>query len=88
MSSKSLALVGASLLLLDFAATSVVSAATAVSYLAGEVTLPFPVVVGSLIVLMIFLLISLSGIRDSARLALTLLSIHVSPLRFATLRKS
>lgn len=77
VSSKSLALIGASLLLLDFAATSVVSAATAVSYLAGEVTLPFPVVVGALIILLIFLLISLSGTRDSARLALTLLSIHV-----------
>lgn len=71
-------MIGASLLLLDFAATSVVSAATAVSYLAGEVTLPFPVVVGSLIILVIFLLISLSGLRDSARLAFALLSLHVS----------
>lgn len=78
VSSKTLALIGASLLLLDFAATSVVSAATAISYLGGEVSLPFPVVVGSLIILIIFTLISLSGLRESARIALTLLSLHVS----------
>ena len=65
-------------MLLDFAATSVVSAATAISYLTGEVTLPFPVVVGFLIILLIFTLISLSGMRDSARVALAVLSLHVS----------
>ena len=76
-SSKALALIGAALLLLDFAATSVVSAATAISYLAGEVTLPFPAVVGTLVILLIFTIISLSGLRESARVALALLCIHV-----------
>ncbi|EKM52801.1 uncharacterized protein PHACADRAFT_212012 [Phanerochaete carnosa HHB-10118-sp] len=44
VSSKTLALIGAALLLLDFSATAVVSAATAMSYLGGEVTLPFSMV--------------------------------------------
>lgn len=57
---------------------AVVSAATAATYLAGEATLPFPVYVGSLLVLIVFTFISLSGLRESARLALTILSIHVS----------
>lgn len=77
ISSKSLALVSAALLLLDFASTSVVSAATASSYLAGEVTLPFPAWVGAAIVIVAFVCISLSGIRDSARIALSVLSFHV-----------
>jgi uncharacterized membrane protein YkvI len=78
VSTKSFALIGAALLLLDYASTSVVSAATAASYLAGEVTLPFPTFVGAIIILAIFTLISLSGIRESARLALIVLSLHVS----------
>jgi len=78
VSTKSFALVGAALLLLDYASTSVVSAATAASYLAGEVPLPFPTFVGVIIILAIFTLISLSGIRESARLALIVLSFHVS----------
>jgi uncharacterized membrane protein YkvI len=77
VSSKPLALVSAALMLLDFASTSVVSAATASTYLAGEVVLPFPAWVGAVIVIVIFVLISLLGIRDSARLALTILSFHV-----------
>jgi amino acid transporter len=80
VSTKSFALVGAALLLLDYASTSVVSAATAATYLAGEVTLPFPTFVGAIIILAIFTLISLSGIRESARLALIVLSFHVSLL--------
>ncbi|KAJ3568956.1 hypothetical protein NP233_g5372 [Leucocoprinus birnbaumii] len=77
VSSKPHALVSAALLLLDFASTSVVSAATASTYLAGEVTLPFPTWVGAAIVIVIFVCISLSGIRDSARIALSVLSFHV-----------
>lgn len=55
-----------------------VSAATAAAYLAGEVTLPFPAYVGALLFLVIFTIISLSGLRESARLALAVLSLHVS----------
>lgn len=78
VASKPTALVGAALLLLDFAATSVVSAATAISYLAGEISLPFPIVVGSLFILLVFTLVSLSGMRESARIALAVLTLHVS----------
>ena len=81
VSTKSFALLGASLLLLDYASTSVVSAATAASYLAGEVNLPFPTFVGAIIMLSTFTLISLSGIRESARLALAVLSFHASIIR-------
>ena len=66
---KSLAIIGAALLLLDFTASSVVSAATAASYLAGEVALPFPQFVAAAFIVIIFALISLSGLKDSARLA-------------------
>ncbi|KAG6840422.1 hypothetical protein C0991_006816 [Blastosporella zonata] len=76
VSSKSFALVGAALLLLDFTSTSVVSAATAASYLAGEVKLPFPEFVGAIIVLVIFMVISLLGMKDSARIALVVLLFH------------
>ncbi|KAJ3557519.1 hypothetical protein NM688_g1433 [Phlebia brevispora] len=77
VSSKYLALISAALLLLDYAATSVVSAATAMTYLNGEVSLPFPIVVGALLVLILFTMISLSGLRDSARIALSLLTLHM-----------
>src|SRR4051812_28789422 len=78
VSTKSFALVGAALLLLDFASTAVVSAATAATYLAGEVpSLPFPTWVGAVIVLVLFTIISLMGVRESARIALAVLSLHV-----------
>lgn len=76
ISSKPVALVSAALLTLDFASTSVVSAATASTYLAGEVALPFPDWVGTAIVFLLFVCISLSGLRDSARIALSVLSFH------------
>lgn len=62
-------------MLLDFAATSVVSAATAICYLTGKMALPFPVVIGSLLILVILTLTGLSG----ARVALAVLILYVSP---------
>lgn len=82
ISSKPVALVSAALLTLDFASTSVVSAATASTYLAGEVALPFPDWVGTAIVFLLFVCISLSGLRDSARIALSVLSFHVCLLEY------
>ncbi|KAJ7770096.1 hypothetical protein B0H16DRAFT_1673410 [Mycena metata] len=70
---KSIAIIGAALLLLDFTASSVVSAATAASHLAGELTLPFLPFVS-------FALVSLSGITESARLAFVVLSFHGSTM--------
>jgi hypothetical protein len=82
VSTKKSALVGATLLLLDFAATSAVSAATAVVYLAGEVHLPFPTFAGFIFVLVIFTALSLCGVKESARFALAVLTFHVSRLFF------
>lgn len=78
VSTKPFALISAALLLLDFASTSVVSAATAASYLAGEVHLPFHPFVPAVLVLVLFTIISLTGIKESARIALVVLLFHVS----------
>ncbi|KAI6162411.1 hypothetical protein EDD17DRAFT_570220 [Pisolithus thermaeus] len=67
-STKSVALVGA---------TAVTSAATAMSYLAGEVALPFPLYVGTLLVFVLFTAISLAGLKESARVASGVLSFHL-----------
>jgi hypothetical protein len=75
-----MALVGAVLLLLDFSATSVVSAATAMDYLAGEVSLPFSTFVGFALVFVVFTAMSLGGVKESARIALAVLTFHVSGL--------
>lgn len=81
VSTRGFALIGASLLLLDFASTAVVSAATAATYLAGEVPgLPFPAWVGTVIVLVIFTIVSLMGVQESARIALVVLSFHISTM--------
>lgn len=83
MSTKTFALIGAALLLLDFAATAIVSAAASAVYLSGEVTsLPFPTWVGAIIILVLFTLISLIGVRESSRIALIVLSLHVRTFAF------
>ncbi|KAI6020058.1 amino acid permease-domain-containing protein [Pisolithus microcarpus] len=76
-STKFVALVGAALLLLDFAATAVTSAATAMSYLAGELVIPFPIYVGTLLVFVLFTAVSLAGLKESARVASGVLSFHL-----------
>ncbi|KAE9388572.1 hypothetical protein BT96DRAFT_1073353 [Gymnopus androsaceus JB14] len=80
ISNKNMALLSAALLFLDFASTSVVCAATAISYLAGEVELPFPEFVGVILVLMISTLVSLSGFKESTRVALCMLSFHITAM--------
>ncbi|KAE9408696.1 hypothetical protein BT96DRAFT_1013316 [Gymnopus androsaceus JB14] len=80
ISNKSLAILSAALLFLDFASTSVISAATATSYLAGEVELPFPEFVGVILILVIFTLVSLAGIKESNRVAFGVLSFHITAM--------
>lgn len=78
VSTKPFALVGAALMLLDFASTAIVSAAAASVYLSGEVaSLPFPSWVGAFIVVIIFTVLSLLEVRESLRVALAVLSFHV-----------
>ena len=81
-SSKIVALVGAAILLLDYAVTAVVSAATAIPYLAGEVALPFPLYVGALLVFILFTAVSLTRLRESARVASGVLAFHVCHCTF------
>nr|GAT55555.1 AAAP amino acid permease [Mycena chlorophos] len=81
-SRKSLALVGAALMVLDFTSTSVVSAATASSYITAEIPptsaishhLPPPAL--TLLILTTFATISLSGLKDSARVSAAVLAYH------------
>ncbi|KAF8209042.1 hypothetical protein K438DRAFT_257226 [Mycena galopus ATCC 62051] len=80
VSRKSIALLGAGLLLLDFASTSVVSAATASTHLVGEVALPFPPSLGAALVLIIFAVVSFLGLKESARIAFAVLSIHIATM--------
>ncbi|KAI6126792.1 hypothetical protein F5141DRAFT_356945 [Pisolithus sp. B1] len=47
------------------------------SYLAGEVALPFPLYVGTLLVFVLFTAISLAGLKESARVASSVLSFHL-----------
>ncbi|KAF8183234.1 amino acid permease-domain-containing protein [Mycena galopus ATCC 62051] len=82
---KSLALIGAALLILDFTASSVVSAAAAASYLAGEVTLSFPAFVAAAIIVGLFGLVSLWGLKDSARLAFVVLLFHLTTMLALTI---
>ncbi|KAJ8517166.1 hypothetical protein ONZ45_g5616 [Pleurotus djamor] len=77
VSSKFASLICASILLLDFVSTAVTSAATAAAYLSGEVDLPFPTWVCTGLFLAIFTIFCLSGVKESARLALAMLSFHV-----------
>src|ERR1700761_9455329 len=45
--------------------------------IAGEVDLPFPVFVGAALVLAMFALVSLTGIKESSRIAAAVLACHV-----------
>lgn len=76
-SSKSIALAGAAITLLDSAMTVVVSSATASSYLSSEVHPPFPTFVITVLLLLGFATLCLSGTRDSARMASGILGFHV-----------
>lgn len=77
--SKSFALGAAALTLLDYSCTVVVSAASASTYIAGEVTLPFPIFVGTLLMAALPVVISLCGLKESARTAFGILTLHVGP---------
>lgn len=82
VTTKTLALAGGAITLLDYAMTVVVSASTTSEYIAGEVSLPFPVYVGTLIIVAVPLLVSLLGLKESARTALGILSFHVRETSF------
>jgi glucan phosphoethanolaminetransferase (alkaline phosphatase superfamily) len=55
----------------------VVSAGSASGYLAGDVQLPFPKAVLTVILLLVFASICLLGLRESSRVAMGILTIHI-----------
>ncbi|EJU05049.1 hypothetical protein DACRYDRAFT_114337 [Dacryopinax primogenitus] len=79
-SGKSLAAVGAAATMLDAVSTSTVSAATAGSYLVGELTVGNSRLVEILLgvaFLVIIAFIALAGLRESGSVALTMLTVHI-----------
>jgi hypothetical protein len=69
---------GASLTLLDDAATAVVSSASAAAYLSGEVPrLPFAPAWIAIAIIVVFTVLSLLGVRESSTMAFGILAIHV-----------
>jgi hypothetical protein len=78
---KDLAIFGAALTLLDDVCTSVVSAATAAAYIAGQVTLPFDVAWMTVIFIVGIAIVALLGVKGSAEAMTTILICHVrSPI--------
>lgn len=76
--SKSLALVGASLTLLDAATTATISAATFAAYLQGEIMSAVPAYCFTLILLVGMAVVCLIGLREVVGLAFAILCLHVS----------
>jgi hypothetical protein len=77
VASKTFALVGAAILLLDFASTAVVSSATAARYVINELPFNSPEWACSAIILGVFLVVAMIGIKESAHVALGILTFHV-----------
>lgn len=76
-----MSIIGAAATLLDAVATSTVSAATASTYLAGEIGhLPFSAGVLTLLFLVLLSFVALAGIKESASVAAGIFVFHVSHL--------
>ena len=79
---KKVAIVGATLGLLDFISTAVVSSLTAATYISGETDhLPIPVPWLGLLFLVSFAILSLVGLRETTTTAFIILAYHVCPCR-------
>ncbi|KAI5454120.1 hypothetical protein NCC49_005110 [Naganishia albida] len=76
LTAKSWALCAAAVTLIDAIATGVVSAATAASYIKGEVSLPFPDLTLTIIILVAFTGLLLFGVRESSSVTLGICSFH------------
>ena len=63
--------------LLDYICTAVISAATTSAYISGEVSLPFPTFVGTILVAVAPVAVSLCGLKESTRTAFGILLFHV-----------
>jgi len=73
--SKSYAAIAGTMTILSYIATAVLSGKTAIEYLHAAVSLPvIPVTIG---LLFVFTLLVISGIKDSAKVAFIIFSIHI-----------
>ncbi|KAG0229229.1 hypothetical protein BGW42_001683 [Actinomortierella wolfii] len=74
--------IAATFSILDYMATSVTSAATATAYVASEVTLPAALSVFSLtiIIMVIFAIVTFFGVRESSTVASTVFVIHLATM--------
>jgi len=73
--SKSYAAIAGTMTILSYIATAVLSGKTAIEYLHAAVSLPvIPVTIG---LLLVFTLLVISGIKDSAKVAFTIFNIHM-----------
>ncbi|KAI0047380.1 hypothetical protein FA95DRAFT_1559224 [Auriscalpium vulgare] len=78
---KTASIVGAAATLLDAVATSTVSAATASTYLAGEInTLPFSAGVLTILFLVALSLVALAGIKESASVTAVVFVFHLTTM--------
>ncbi|MEP7127663.1 MAG: APC family permease [Chitinophagales bacterium] len=77
--SKSNASFAACLTVLSYMATAVISASVAISYLQSLVP-AVPLIVGTVILLTLFLIITILGISESARVAVVIFIIHLTTL--------
>lgn len=73
--SKPFAAVAGTMTILSYVATAVLSGNTAIEYLHSA--FPLPVIPSTIALLLFFALLVISGIKDSAKVAFTIFSIHV-----------
>lgn len=74
-SSKTIAAFAGTMTILSYIATAVLSAKTAIEYLSSVVTLPvIPITIG---LLLVFAILVISGIKDSAKVAFTIFAAHI-----------
>lgn len=73
--SKTLAAVAGTMTLLSYVATAVISGKTAIEYLSSAITIP--VIPVTIVLLLAFALLVISGIKDSAKVAFAIFAFHI-----------
>ncbi|KZV90196.1 hypothetical protein EXIGLDRAFT_677363 [Exidia glandulosa HHB12029] len=74
------ALAAATVKLLDNVATAVVSAAASTVYIEGEVDLPFSPIWLTILLLILFSIVAVAGLKESASLAFVILALHIATM--------
>jgi amino acid transporter len=79
--SKNIAAIAGVMTVLSYMATTVISAKTAVEYL-HTVVHGVPVMPGTILVILAFTLLTIAGVKDSAKVAIAIFSFHIFVLLF------